>query len=97
VNIYSYTYDTITEAANYILNRTPLRPKIGIILGSGLGSLVDCLENKIEFPYENIPHFPDSTVPGHAGKLVVGMMGSVPVLCMQGRFHFYEGTYIVYT
>jgi len=49
------------------------------------------MENIVEFPYENIPHFPKSTVAGHAGKLVIGQMAGVPVLCMQGRFHFYEG------
>lgn len=49
------------------------------------------MENRVEFPYDNIPHFPVSTVPGHAGKLVFGTLGNVPVICMQGRFHYYEG------
>ena len=55
------------------------------------GSLADVLESKVEFLYGEIPHFPTSTVPGHAGKLVVGHLAEVPILCMQGRFHFYEG------
>jgi len=86
-----YTYEIVKESADFILSRTQHRPKIGIICGSGLGGLADLLENKDEFPYENIPHFPVSTVHGHAGKLVLGEMGNVPVLCMQGRFHYYEG------
>jgi len=86
-----YTYEYLLDCATHILSRTSLRPKIAIICGSGLGSLAGCLEQKVEFPYETIPHFPQSTVPGHVGKLVVGMMGSVPVVCMQGRFHYYEG------
>jgi len=86
-----YTYEIIAESAQYILDRTSLRPKIGIICGSGLGGLADLLEQKQDFPYEKIPHFPVSTVAGHAGKLVVGQMADVPVICMQGRFHMYEG------
>lgn len=86
-----YTYEVIVESAQYILDRTNLRPKIGIICGSGLGGLADLLDDKQDFPYEKIPHFPVSTVPGHAGKIVVGHMADVPVMCMQGRFHMYEG------
>jgi len=86
-----YTYDHLMESANHIKSRTTLRPKIAIICGSGLGSLAECLDEKTDFPYEEIPHFPQSTVPGHAGKLVVGKMGAIPVVCMQGRFHYYEG------
>lgn len=86
-----YTYEVLSESAQYIMDRISIRPKIAIICGSGLGSLATILDEKIDFPYEQIPHFPQSTVPGHAGKLVVGKMGKVPVVCMQGRFHYYEG------
>lgn len=56
-----------------------------------VGSLAEALENPIKFPYDTIPNFPVSTVPGHAGQLVFGHLKGVPVLCMQGRFHYYEG------
>ncbi|KAF9185878.1 hypothetical protein BGZ51_002364 [Haplosporangium sp. Z 767] len=69
------------------------KPKVGIVCGSGLGGLVNILRNKIEFPYTEIPGFVNSTVAGHAGKLVFGFLGDndVPTVCMVGRFHFYEG------
>jgi len=86
-----YTYEIIKESADYILQKTTHRPKIGIICGSGLGNLADLLENADTFPYNQIPHFPVSTVSGHEGKLVVGELLNVPVVCMKGRFHFYEG------
>jgi purine-nucleoside phosphorylase len=86
-----YTYEIVQQSADYILNRTTHRPKIGIICGSGLGALGELLENKDKFPYCEIPHFPESTVCGHAGQLVLGELANVPVLVMQGRFHFYEG------
>jgi len=86
-----YTYEVLSETVQYITDRINILPKIAIICGSGLGSLATILDEKIDFPYEEIPHFPQSTVPGHAGKLVVGKMGKVPVICMQGRFHYYEG------
>jgi len=86
-----YTYEIVKESADFILQRTTHRPKIGIICGSGLGGLADLLQKSDEFPYGEIPHFPTSTVSGHAGKLVIGELSNVPVLCMKGRFHFYEG------
>lgn len=73
------------------MDRTKLRPKIAIICGSGLGSLADELTDFDAFPYEDIPDFPVSTVEGHAGKMIFGYLGGVPVMCMQGRFHYYEG------
>lgn len=88
---YSSSYELIKGMADFLLSRTDLRPKIGIVCGSGLGSVVTVLEVKKEFSYSEIPHFPRSTVPGHAGKLLFGYMGGVPVMCMQGRVHFYEG------
>ncbi|XP_044252855.1 purine nucleoside phosphorylase isoform X1 [Tribolium madens] len=92
-----YTYENLTETAEFLLSRVPFKPSIGIICGSGMGAywnkgcLADALENKKEFPYEIIPHFPVSTVPGHMGKLVFGYLSGIPVVCMQGRFHYYEG------
>ena len=67
------------------------RPETGIILGTGLGHLADEITEKIEIPYEQIPHFPLSTVEGHSGKLIFGKLGGKEVLAMQGRFHYYEG------
>jgi purine-nucleoside phosphorylase len=92
-----YTYELLLETAQYLLERVPFKPLIGIICGSGMGAywnegcLADALENTKEFPYETIPHFPASTVDGHVGKLVFGYLSDVPVVCMQGRFHYYEG------
>jgi len=67
------------------------RPETAIILGTGLGSLVNEIEDKYEISYETIPHFPVSTVEGHSGKLIFGKLGKKDILAMQGRFHFYEG------
>jgi purine-nucleoside phosphorylase len=68
------------------------RPKVGLILGSGLGFVADeRISDPVYIPYEELPDFPRSTVEGHKGRFVAGMMGETPVLCMQGRFHFYEG------
>lgn len=86
-----YGYEEIEQSANYILSLTKHRPAIGIICGSGLGGLAELLEEKDAFPYEDIPHFPVSTVAGHAGRMVTGLLAGVPVICMQGRFHCYEG------
>lgn len=67
------------------------QPKIGIILGSGLGGIAEAIDNPVIIPYEDIEGFPHSTVSGHAGRLVVGKLNGVDVLCMQGRVHYYEG------
>jgi len=87
----SYTYDDIETTANFLLKNTIYRPKIGIICGSGLGSLAKSLTDTQCFPYDTIPNFPVSTVEGHEGQLVFGLLDGVPVMCMQGRFHYYEG------
>ena len=79
------------SAAKLILTRTPLRPKIGLILGSGLGAFADSLSDATRVPYAEIPSFPQSTAIGHAGRLVIGNSGNVPVAAMQGRVHQYEG------
>lgn len=82
-----------SEPANVIQQRAPnFKPKIGLILGSGLGSLADQIENAIAIPYSELPGFPVSTVAGHAGRLVLGTLNGVPVACCQGRVHGYEGT-----
>lgn len=95
-------YERVMETVAYIQGKISHSPKIGVILGSGLGDLVDLVENKEVIKYEEIPHFPQSTVEGHAGQLVFGTIRGVEVLLMQGRFHYYEGytmkevTYPVY-
>ncbi|HEV2298529.1 MAG TPA: purine-nucleoside phosphorylase [Candidatus Acidoferrales bacterium] len=83
---------TLAEcAAKFISAKTRLRPKIALVLGSGLGAFPDELSDAVRIPYERIPHFPHSTVIGHAGCLVIGKSESVPVAVMRGRVHFYEG------
>ena len=79
------------ESANYIKKNIKNIPKIAIILGSGLDSLVTSMKNKITIPYKDIPNFPISTVSGHKGELVFGELEGVPILAMNGRFHYYEG------
>lgn len=79
------------ESAEYIKSRTKVEPTIGIILGTGLGGLVKEIEIIDEINYEDIPHFPLSTVQSHSGKLIFGNLGGKQVVAMQGRFHFYEG------
>lgn len=86
-----YTYQEFKEAANYVQAKTRHRPEIGLILGSGLSPLAEEIEGADAIPYHEIPHFPHSTVPGHAGRLVIGRLAGKAVLVMQGRSHFYEG------
>jgi purine-nucleoside phosphorylase len=81
----------IKASAEFILSKTKHKVEIGLILGSGLGSLADTIENAEYYNYSDIPHFPTSTVEGHAGRLVIGKLGSKQVVAMQGRFHYYEG------
>lgn len=81
----------VTEAARYIQAQTALRPRIGIILGTGLGALATDIEVEAALSYDDIPHFPVSTVESHHGRLLVGRLDGVPVMAMQGRFHLYEG------
>ena len=78
-------------AAAFVLSQTALRPKIGLVLGSGLGAFADDLSQAVRVPYKDIPSFPQSTAIGHAGQLVIGKSGDVPVSVMQGRVHLYEG------
>jgi purine-nucleoside phosphorylase len=79
------------RAAQYIRARTKLRPKIALVLGSGLGGFADGMRGAVRLDYAKIPHFPCSTAIGHAGRLVMGKAGAVPVAVLQGRVHFYEG------
>jgi purine-nucleoside phosphorylase len=81
----------IKEASEFIKAKIDATPDIAIILGSGLGSLADDVENRIEIKYSEIPHFPVSTVAGHAGQFVYGDLEGKKVIIMQGRFHYYEG------
>jgi purine-nucleoside phosphorylase len=79
------------QAAQFILERASLRPRIGLVLGSGLGAVAAGLGDVVRIPYEEIPHFPKSTAEGHAGILVLGTIDNVPLAVMQGRAHLYEG------
>lgn len=81
----------IEEAAGFLKEKLNVTPEIGLILGSGLGVLADEVENAVSIPYETIPHFPVSTVEGHAGELVIGTLSGKTVAAMKGRFHYYEG------
>ncbi len=81
----------IDEALAYIRQHTQMQPEIGIVLGTGLGGLVNEIEPQVALPYGDIPHFPISTVETHEGKLIFGRISSRPVVAMQGRFHYYEG------
>jgi purine-nucleoside phosphorylase len=84
-------FEQAKRAAKFILSKTKLRPKIALVLGSGLGAFADEFANATRIPYKKIPHFPQSTAIGHAGQLVIGNVGDVPVVGMQGRVHLYEG------
>lgn len=85
-------YDQVVEAAEFLrIKLSALAPRVGIVLGSGLGAVADAVAGPILVPYGEIPHFPQSTVEGHSGRIVAGMLGGAPVVVMQGRVHFYEG------
>lgn len=83
--------EKIQETADYIRTKVGTMPTTAIILGTGLGALVDHIDNKVYIPYTEIPNFPVSTVEGHSGNLIFGTLGNKPVMAMQGRFHYYEG------
>ncbi len=84
-------FQKIKEATDYITDQTRYRPKIAIILGTGLSGLADEIEEAIHIPYGKIPNFPVSTVASHKGQLIIGLLGGQPVIAMAGRFHYYEG------
>jgi len=83
--------EKLTETVTAIRTRVVMRPAIGVVLGSGLGGFGDTLDKLVKLPYAELPHLPASRVPGHSGNLCFGEVAGVPVVCMQGRVHFYEG------
>ena len=85
------SYEKAVEAAEFIKSKYPKPIAAAVVLGSGLGAFADDIENAVQIPYEEVPHFERSTVQGHAGQLVLGEVEGVPVAVQQGRFHFYEG------
>ncbi len=84
-------FERAGQAAAFIFSQTALRPQIALVLGSGLGAFADEFAGATKIQYAKIPHFPQSTAIGHAGKLVIGKVGAIPVAGMQGRVHLYEG------
>ena len=84
-------FEKAEEAARFIASKTPLKPVVGLVLGSGLGAFADSLERAVKIPYGQIPHFPTSTAIGHSGQLVIGTCQGTPVAVMAGRVHYYEG------
>ena len=86
-----FTYEYYKKSADYILEKIDFKPDIGLILGSALGSLADDITDKTIIDYKDIPNFLVSTVDSHAGKLIIGKLSGKSIICMSGRFHFYEG------
>lgn len=86
-----YMYQTIEQTAQYLRERTSIKPVTAVILGSGLGNFAEGMQVESRMAYKDIPHFPVSTVEGHKGELLFGTMGGKEIMCMQGRFHYYEG------
>ncbi|KAL4657240.1 purine nucleoside phosphorylase-like, partial [Arapaima gigas] len=84
-------YEECESTAEWLLAQKVVRPLVGIVCGSGLGGLAEMLQDQVVFNYQDIPNFPQSTVLGHTGRLVFGMLKGKPCVCMQGRFHLYEG------
>lgn len=85
------TYEDYKKSADYILDKINFKPEIGLILGSALGSLADEIEDRVIIDYKDIPNFLISTVESHAGKLILGKLNGKNIVCMSGRFHYYEG------
>ncbi|HLJ23954.1 MAG TPA: purine-nucleoside phosphorylase [Candidatus Acidoferrales bacterium] len=88
---HSQEFVRASAAAKFILSKTKLRPRVGLVLGSGLGAFANEIPDAARIDYKNIPNFPRSTAIGHAGRMVIGKVADVPVVVMQGRVHFYEG------
>lgn len=84
-------FDQVQEAKAFLQGHWPGKPRVGIILGTGLGGLAEDIRADVNLPYGEIPHFPFATVESHAGRLVCGTLGGKQVMAMEGRFHFYEG------
>ncbi|KAJ3594647.1 hypothetical protein NHX12_003954 [Muraenolepis orangiensis] len=85
------SYEECQTTSDWLLERTVVRPLVAIVCGSGLGKLAEMLEDPVILKYQDIPNFPQSTVHGHSGQLVFGNLRGKPCVCMQGRFHLYEG------
>lgn len=88
---YDYKLEYFEESAAYVKSKINCQPEIALILGSALGSLADAIQDPVEIPYKDIPNFLVSTVKSHAGKLIIGTLQGRSVVCMSGRFHYYEG------
>ncbi|XP_076145815.1 purine nucleoside phosphorylase 5a [Alosa pseudoharengus] len=86
-----YSYEECRATADWLMAQMDVRPLVGIVCGSGLGGLAEMLKDQVAFNYKDIPNFPQSTVHGHAGRLVFGTLKGRACVCMQGRFHLYEG------
>lgn len=86
-----FTFEYYKKSADYILNKINFNPEVGLILGSALGTLADEIEDKVIIDYKDIPNFLISTVESHAGKLIIGKLNGKNIICMSGRFHYYEG------
>jgi len=86
-----YDYEFYEKSADYVRGRISFVPEVAVVLGSALGGLADRIEDPVEIPYGDIPNFPVSTVESHAGKLIAGTLAGRRVVCMSGRFHYYEG------
>lgn len=86
-----FTRQQIQESTNAVRALARVQPRVGLILGSGLGGLADAVQDAVSIPYTSVPHFVPSTVEGHAGRLVIGTLEEQPVMVMQGRAHYYEG------
>ena len=84
-------YEKIKEATDFIKSHYGKKPEIGIILGSGLGSIADQVQNPVVLSYTSIPHFHGTSIEGHSGKMILGDFQGVPTVILQGRFHLYEG------
>ncbi|MCI6083848.1 purine-nucleoside phosphorylase [bacterium] len=84
-------HELVHQAADFLKHRLPLQPEVALVLGSGLGGLAQRIGDPVVIPYSEVPGFPLSTAPGHAGQFVSGRLAGKNVLCMQGRFHYYEG------
>jgi purine-nucleoside phosphorylase len=84
-------FERVVEAVKFVSGKCPFEPVVGIVLGSGLGDFADHLSAAVCLPYAEIPHFKKTSIQGHAGRLVMGRVGDVPVAVLQGRYHYYEG------
>ncbi|KTG38737.1 hypothetical protein cypCar_00044953 [Cyprinus carpio] len=91
MEVFKCSFEDCQDTADWLLSQTAVRPLVGIVCGSGLGGLADVLKDQEAFNYKDIPNFPQSTVHGHAGRLVFGTFKDRTCVCMQGRFHLYEG------